>query len=249
MLEHLQKLDTNLYKCDLILLLQHCVPWSFNRKIDNKKINELYEVLCNNCENEIVWMFHVAKDTRNIDTKLTILDGHHRFYAIHKYFVNDIETFINRTIYFYIYNIEDPELNTLTLNLFKKINNNVQISEGDIVDKRIVDIVNLLCKRFSKGIQQKDCSTTAHKPKIHKKELKLLFENNRDLLNTLSIDKIIDNIIYINTKLLSYSNTDLIIKSNDNIKIIKARELDFMLNIPKYPPNYWIQYITNISNF
>ena len=246
MLELFQKLDTNLYKCDLILLLQYCVPWSFNRKIDNKKIEELYEVLCNNCENEIVWMFHVAIRTNTFSSIFRIRSS--ISYAIHKYFVNHIETFINRTVYAsFLKNV--AVLNTFTLNLFKKINNNVQISEGDIVDKRIVDIVNILCKQFSKGIQQKDCSTTAHKPKIHKKELKLLFENNRDLLNTLSIDKIVDNINSINTKLLSYSNTKLIIKSNDNIKIIKARELGFMLNIPKYPPNYWIQYITNIANF
>ena len=250
-MENFNHLGHNMYVADIFTIIRFCVPWSFNRYIDENKVTELYEAL-KNSKKKIMWMIQVAKDTKdtiddNADNadKLTILDGHHRYHAMRR-LLFDNSNIGNEKIFVYVYHIDNPEFNPITLEIFKKINNNVQIKDEDIIDYRVISIVNALAKHFPKAIQQKDTSNYAIKPRIHKKELRKLFEQNKEIF-AISIDTLFERILNFNKYLLKKNNNELIMSENDLNKIKKARELNFMLNIPKYPPNLWISEVNSNS--
>jgi hypothetical protein len=228
----------------------------FNRKINDEKVNELYEILVMN-NYELPWTCHVLMDRTS--NKRQIIDGQHRYEAICKYLeVCDKIDMDNKYIYVWEYEVNDmrnKEDNKYALDIYRKLNNNTPLTEEDMPKNKIVELLMLLRGQtiIKNGIGYDDKHKTCHSPKIHEKELFELLNKHEYLIQSMSISEIISNIYKINailsgkTKEEMYKNKRGMIGIKEQKIYDKAVELLFYLGIKDcmYSPSYWIKYINN----
>jgi len=238
-------------------LLNFADSWSYNRRIDNEKANELYETLCESYD--IPWTLHAIYDTTKDIKKILILDGQHRKKAIEKY----IEYFNENSVcdfkvWVWLYLLDNSETNNsdIAVNLFKKINNNRIFKEDELPNTFVIDLVKQVSSNniLKKGIRNNDANSTAHVPYIHKKELNAIFNENIEYLQGMSISDIVYNMVQINHR-ISMKNYDNLYGKNVLgcvKKYERAKSIQFFLNLgkmSKYPITKWIKYINNVDKF
>ena len=225
----------------------------FNRKINEEKVDELYEILANN-NYQIPWTCHSINDIKN--KKKQVIDGQHRHEAIIKY-LDNYKICENSYLYMWEYTIDDinkPNCNKYAVDLFTKLNNNSPLTDEDIPKNKIVEVLVQLKKdkNLKAGIGIDDKHKSCNSPKIHEKELFELLNKHEYLFSSITVETIIMNINQINTiisqlpiKTLYSNKTNLTTKEHKTKE--KAKTLDFYLGIKDsaYPPAYWIKYLIN----
>lgn len=239
-------------------LLRYSDSWSFNRRIDDNKTEELYQTLCQGYD--IPWTLHAVYDNTvsSYYKKILILDGQHRKKAINTYIENnDAYMTCNRKVWIWIYKIDYSETTNSSMahDFFKKINNNRVFQNEELPNTFVINLVNMISKNkvLRKGIKCQDANQTSHSPFIHKKELNAILNENKEIIKTMTLEEIIDNIIKINNKLSLkvYENIYGRDKSHQN-KFNKAISIGFFLNLgkkSKYPLTTWIKFIGNPNDF
>lgn len=248
--------DTFLIEISFRELLRYCDSWSFNRRIDENKTKELYDTICDNYD--IPWTLHAIYDSSLTSDykKILILDGQHRKKAIELYIDKyDSHMMCDRKVWIWIYRIKYSETtnSNIVLDLFKKINNNRVFNDNELPNTMVIDIVKLVCKNkvLNKGIKTKDANNSSHSPYIHCKELNAIFNENIDLIASMSPQTIIENMIKINHIISMKSYNDIYGRdiSNHN-KMDRAMSIGFFLNLgrrSRYPITKWIKSIQNPS--
>lgn len=266
-------------------LIRETRNWIYNRDISVEKVKELKEnyiannssdyfnIMDNDNGNNIspAWIISLVydKQARNVSNvensknryNLFIVDGQHRREVIRelleeKKIVDNIEVLC---IMYTIDNCEKENKNT-TLELFKKINNNLQLKDCDFPKILSLQIVDAFIKNKElvpniKIIKNEKTNKTgvAYEPLIHERELFELFNKNYALIENLSCEEVIHNIIIIKQKICwkdfdkIYSNTQQNIKRYE-----KAKKYNFWLNLKSSPscnPTIWIKYIANPNDF
>lgn len=248
--------DTFLIEISFRELLRYCDSWSFNRRINDDKTKELYDTLCHNYD--IPWTLHAVYDSSLTSDykKILILDGQHRKKAIDLY-INQYDTYMtcDRKVWMWIYRIQFCETtnSNITLDLFKKINNNRVFDEDELPNTCVIDLVNLVCKNkvLQKGIKTNDANNSSHSPFIHRKELNAIFNENIKLITSITPQTIVENMVKINHIISMKSYSDIYSRdvSNQN-KMDRAMSIGFYLNLGKrsrYPITKWIKSIANPS--
>lgn len=228
--------------------------WCYNRELNIERVNELYENFLIKDKNYItpLWNFQMIYDSKNDDNKLFLIDGQHRKTVLKKYLkeYDDNMTF-NEMYYCTVYNIDLCEtLNKkISIDLFKKINNNRQFREEELPDDFIAELVEALSHDdiFKFGIKINPKTETAQEPNIHKKELNILFNQYKEKIKNMTIEEIILNMKKINNRLSLKDYKDLFgNKGKRKIELHeKAKKNKLFLNLKSslYPSNEWIKYI------
>ena len=214
-------------------LIRETRNWIYNRDISTEKVKELKENYISNNGNDYfnimdndnvnnispAWIFSIVydKQARNVNKiensknryNLFIVDGQHRREVIRelleeKKIVDSIEVLC---IMYTIDNCEKENKNT-TLELFKKINNNLQLKDSDFPKILALQIVEAFIKNKAlvpnlKIIKNEKTNKTgvAYEPLIHKRELFELFNKNYALVENLSCEEVISNILIIKQKI------------------------------------------------
>lgn len=236
-------------------LLKFSDSWSYNRRIDNEKANELYETLRKSYD--IPWTLHAIYDTTKDVKKILILDGQHRKKAIEKYIEYfDENSVCDLKVWVWLYLLDDSESkkSNVAIDLFKKINNNRIFKENELPNTFIVDLVKQICSNaiLKNGIRNNDMNSTAHVPYIHIKELNAILNENITYLSDMTIDDIVYNMVKINN-IIGSKNYDSIYGKHDSDYIKKyerSKSINFYLNMgkmSKYPITKWIKYIGNVD--
>lgn len=254
--------ETFLIEISFRELLRYSDSWSFNRKIDENKTQELYETLCNNYD--IPWTLHAVYDNAvtGYSKKILILDGQHRKNAINLYIDKyDSHMTCDRKVWIWIYKVEFSESknSNIALSLFKKINNNRIFQDDELPNTMVIDVVKMVCENavLKKGIKDNDANSKSHCPFIHRKELNSILNENMELIASKTPQEIVENMIKINhmISLKSYKDIYGLDKSQKTIisnerKLDKAEKYGFFLNLgkkSKYPITTWIKFIGNPS--
>ena len=223
----------------------------FNRIINEDKVNELCEVLKSEGNNtETPWTCHVVKDLST--GKKHIIDGQHRYEAIHKHISQDINMEIDDYVYIWEYTVENMEIESCRnyiIDLLKKLNNNIPFDPKDLPSTKIADLCSKLKyeKAFSDGIGYDDAAIRCNIPRIHIKSLFELFNKNVILLEPLTIVEIITNLKQINHNLFVISDKLYKNKTINANALKKAHKKVFYLGLKdsSYSCDYWIKFINN----
>lgn len=238
-------------------VMRYMEPWTYNRNINEDRVKELYESLCDTSSLQPPWTFHVIYDSANDDPnaikRYMIIDGAHRAAAIRRYIeLRDVNMDCERSIYSWTYDIRNAENAMATVELFKKINNHLKIDDNELPDLFIIELVETICRHdvLKRGIVTRDSSERAHKPNIHKKELRNALVLHRDTIQGLNIPSIVERIQAINHHISLKDASQLVTKQKDIYRVKKAHSNNFFLNMPSMPPSRWIPYIakTDLSD-
>ena len=100
--------NTSLIKIDYNSLIQHVNQWSYNRKLIDSVVDNLYDSINNN--STIIWVLTAVKERTT--NELYLIDGQHRFEAIKRKMTEDIDFRINKFLYiniYYVNNINDDD--------------------------------------------------------------------------------------------------------------------------------------------
>lgn len=255
---------TSIIKLTAKELVQESDTWIYNRKINEQKVEELKKEIKNNDNNiKPIWNISVIYDkygtSDDCPKNLKIIDGQHRWKAIYELLYNseiseDYEIYANCYV---IKHCEGKNKNIAT-ELFKKINNNMPLNIEDIPDTKVQDIIDKIIDDNTlnpnkEGIKVKDAQKKSHEPAIHKQELFHIFNKHKEIISTLSIDNIIENLKIIVNKISITNYSNIYRKSDKNLKRFqKAKSVNFWLGLKsseKYAPEKWILYINNPSEF
>jgi hypothetical protein len=257
----IDKKDDNTFfiKLSFRELLAYTGYWCYNRTICAEKVEELYSSLC--ISYNIPFILHAIYDEKHTDTvrKLLILDGQHRREAVKQYIENKDKTWdCPHCVWLCVYKYSNAETHHMhqILDLFKKINNNRVFNTSELPDTFIIDLVKELCEiqhfKNKKAIGTNISTSTCHSPCIHKKELNILFTNNKEEIkaSNLTLQQLIENIQKINHRLSMKPFDELYIPSQRNtekIRYQKAVSKGFFLNLKnsKYVPDVWIKFVNN----
>ena len=249
-------------------LIRETRNWIYNRDISTEKVKELKENYISNNGNDYfnimdndnvnnispAWIISIVydKQARNVNKiensknryNLFIVDGQHRREVIRelleeKKIVDSIEVLC---IMYTIDNCEKENKNT-TLELFKKINNNLQLKDSDFPKILSLQIVEAFIKNKAlvpnlKIIKNEKTNKTgvAYEPLIHKRELFELFNKNYALVENLSCEEVISNILIIKQKICWKDFDKIYTNTQQNIKRYeKAKKYDFWLNLKSSP--------------
>jgi hypothetical protein len=252
--------------------------WIYNREIDANKVKELKEqymanngndyfnIMDNDKENDIspAWIISIVYDKEATGVhNLFVIDGQHRREVIRELLEEGLiwDTIEIVCIMYSIDNCYKQNKKT-TLELFKKINNNLQLKDTDfpkILATQVVDAIEKEKELVSdiKRVIKNDGnnkSGIAREPFIHKAELFQLFNKNYSLYENLSPEEVIANLKIIARK-IRYKDYETIYQNptSQNSKYYeKARDNDFWLNLKssdKCKPDEWIKYIANPTEF
>jgi hypothetical protein len=149
----------------------------------------------------------------------------------------------------------------VTLELFKKINNNLQLKDTDFPKILATQIVEAIAKDTDlvpnrRKIIRNDVNNQggiAHEPLIHERELFKIFNDNYSLIENLSCEEVIANLKIIKQKICWKDFDSIYTNTQQNRKRYeKARHYNFWLNLrssAKYNPSEWIKYIANPNDF
>jgi hypothetical protein len=251
-------------------LMAYATPIVFNRDLDKDKIDELYASIADGYN--IHFTIDAIYDPNTIiqDKSIKVINGNHRFGAVCKYITEHDKLFSCKyKVYVWIYVVEDCETTNVnqSISLYTKINSHLPFKEPIIVDINVMAFLDKLCrqKRFKGLIVTREHSQIAQQPKINKKELFRLLNENKDILeNFVSIHSVNKNNLIITDAILSqfienineinhrislkginslYSSDGLIAQNKGYYD--QAVELGFFLNLKKsnYSKEVWIKYL------
>eukprot|EP00960_Hanusia_phi_P064248 765740-Hanusia_phi.AAC.2 len=65
-------------------IIRYMIPWTYNRSINEERVEELYNTL-SQTGLAPPWTFHVVHDSKNPSDMYYIIDGAHRAKAIYRY--------------------------------------------------------------------------------------------------------------------------------------------------------------------
>ena len=251
-------------------LMAYASPIVFNRELEQTKIDELYASITDGYS--IPFTIDAIFDPKaKIDEKIIkIINGNHRHGAICKYIAEHDKYFrCDYKVYVWIYVINECETVNVkkSIELYTKINNHLPFKEPIIIDINIMEFLNKMCRerRFSGLILSNQCQV-ARQPRINKKELFILLNTNKDILETFVsnyssnknnliitneiLSNFISNINEINHRLSlkginNLYNETLLAQNKGYYE--QAIALGFFLNLKKsnYPKEVWIKYINN----
>jgi len=243
---------TALIKIDYNTLIQFVKHWSYNREVINSVIDDLYNSITN--DNNITWVLTAIKEKTNDD--LYLIDGQHRYEAIKRKLLEDIDFRIEKFLYiniYYVDNINEDE--EYIVDLITKINNTAPFKIPDFPSNRNIKLINKMIKDtiFKKGISVNDKTNSANQPNIHRKTLHSKFNEYNSYIKDLDDDVIIENLKKINRYIGMKSYIDIYTKQEEQIKQAnknawdKANEIKFYLGFKN--TNFTIDnIIKNINN-
>lgn len=147
--------------------------WSFNRKLNQEHVDNIYYGLCKQKQPHLIGTFKVIKDASN---EMKVIDGQHRLHALRQFV--EAKPNVEFTIFVEIYNVSclnDP----VVFDLFKMANTNLNINVEDDLNVFVADLVNKLAEDpvLSKGIIDRNEGRVL-RPRISKKELYEVLKTN-----------------------------------------------------------------------
>jgi hypothetical protein len=233
-----------LIKIDYVSLIRYIKHWSFNRQINDTFVNELYDSIVEN--NKIIWTLTAIKERSN--NNLYLIDGQHRFEAIKRRMTEDNNLQFNNNLYIKIYLIDDKDSESqYIIDLFNKINKNTPLGENDYPDNSIINIIQKIINDpvLKRGIKTDEKRHTAHQPHIHKKTLNDIFQRNKDIIKTIDVDTIINNLKIINNRLRLKPFEDIYLNDNttNRNKWESAKKIEFFLGLKECKTTYRIENI------
>lgn len=248
------KIDENKFIASLTAreLVSYTKPWCYNRELNEERVEELYNDYRKPSEIKPVWCFQIILDESQETKGNYLIDGQHREKALRLILKDDYEMKNKDKFICTVYRINGCEGKNkkLAIELFKKINNNRQFKEEELPDDFVADLVDAISndETLKKGIQKSVKTETAHEPRIHKKELNVLFNQHREKIKNMSIEDIITSLKKINNLISlkderTFGNKS---KKRDDV-LAKAKTYQFYLNLKstKMSPSYWIKVIDN----
>jgi hypothetical protein len=243
--------NIKLYKHSFRDIITYSESWPHNRKIDDNKVNELYQALIEDNGSKIPWILHGIYDKKLDINKVYILDGQHKIKSIKKYIEeNDIEMKCNKKIWIWIYTIDNStSINSnISLDLFKKINNNRIFEEDEIPDTFVIDIIKEMKEHsiLKVGLSENKCYT----PKLHIHLLNEKLLHHKEEFRHLSVKDIVKNIVTINHKISMKTYNEIYGKNQKHrTKYNKANKIKFYLNLTdSYRTiDVWIKYIAKVE--
>ena len=155
-----------LYKCDVQDIISKLDVWSFNRKLNQEHVDNIYNGLCCQRKPHLIGTMKVVRDAAN---DMKVIDGQHRLQALKMY----IETYKDKTLSIFIEMYNVPSLNDpIVFDLFRLANTNLNINVEDDLNVFVADLVNKLTEDpdLSRGIIDKN-DGRVNRPRISKKEL------------------------------------------------------------------------------
>lgn len=238
-------------------LVRNATNWTYNRDINEEKVNELEQYILDTSKNETsypIWLFSVVYDVYATN-KLILIDGQHRKEAIRRKLAEGKfdENIIIHCIMYTIDKTESDNIHTI-LDLFYKINNNRPLNKDEYPNIRILKLIDEIKKNKTlvpnkKAIKNGKDAKTAREPSMHEKELYNILFVNYDKWHNISNENMINNLSIISRKICWTTYENIYIHSNNiKIKYDKAVDLNFWLNLKssvKYNPNEWIKFIEN----
>lgn len=255
--------------------IQYVGNWIYNRKIDVDKVKELKEQYISNNGNDYfnimdndndtdispAWIISIVYDKEATGShKLFVIDGQHRRQVIRE-LLEEGKMQDTIEILCIMYSIDNcyKENKKMTLELFKKINNNLQLKDSDLPEILTLQIVEAIANDKElvsnrKMLIKNDTKTkSAHEPFIHENELFILFNTNYSLIENLSCEEVIANLKIIKRRIRYRDFENIYTNTPKNLeRHNKARYNDFWLNLKssaKYKPSEWIKYIARPNDF
>lgn len=239
--------NSKLIKMNFSNFSKNCILWNYNRKINDTKINELYDILINN-NYKYPWTIHAILDKKN---QIQIIDGQHRYTAILNYINNFYQYKECNHLYIWIWIYELDDENEI-INLFKNINNNMPIDINELPDIKIFNLIKIIKDDpiLKNGIGIKPNTHICHSPFLHEKELNLLLLKYNKYISNISNEEFLFKLKEMNN-LIRYKSIDELYgnkKINFNV-IDKSLNLNFFLGLKdsKYNPDKWIKLLLGID--
>lgn len=154
------------YLCDFKDICPNIENWAYNRKVDQCHVDAIYSNLKKMKHPHLIGAIKCVMDKAS--KSLILVDGQHRIIALTKLAEED-ET-VSVKIEVDVYYIDDIRNNDdEILDLFMKANNNRNVSMEDIPEKKIMEVVEKMIKRWPNNIKTTDGN--AYKPNITKRDL------------------------------------------------------------------------------
>ena len=229
--------------------------WTYNREINEEKVNELFEHICSQKYKQgdssdwiITLVYDEFADTGNYNN--IVIDGQHRREALRRAFENE-KINKNITIHCIMHEINYCETINIskTINLFNSVNNNRSIILVNKIklDKELVPHSSVIKKNG------KENGRGANQPFISEKELYNILYHNSILWISLTDEKCMDNLKNISKKIscVLYENIYTCTEKNKK-RYDKALKYNFWLNLKdseKYGPDRWIKFIATPEQF
>jgi hypothetical protein len=255
---------TKIIKIDFIGFINNTTNWTYNRKINEEKVEEILTKLEENKNFHSLfggWTFHAIQTGETCD-KFKLLDGQHRREAIKRYLLkNYLNINHNNDVIMWIYTFENDEQEEV-IELFKNINSNTNIDDIYLPSTRKIKLLKLIKENdnLKNGIKYDERCNTSYPPHIHIKELKNIIDIIiKNYGKNYTDEQIINRLVDINTKIWDLTNEEFKLKSLFGRKIIndkrmrllnKCHSIRFYLNIKesKYNYNEWIKYFNEPQN-
>jgi hypothetical protein len=242
-------------KMDFRTLNQTIAYWSYNRELISNVVDNYYDIVKDNT-NPIVWVLTAVKAKEQ--SQLYLIDGQHRYEAIKKLMVSDIEFNEERFVYIVVYKINSiEEEDEYIIDLFTKINNHAPFNIPDLPSTRNIKIIKTIIKDkiLKNGISTNDRTNSCHQPRIHKKTLHAKFNTFNNYIKDMTEEQIIHNLKIINNYIGLKSYLDVYTSKEDSEKQAnknaweKAKELKFYLGFRNCNEKYTFDNIMiNINN-
>ena len=234
--------------------------WTYNREINEEKVNELFEHICSqkyklgdSSDWIITLVYDEFADKGNYNN--IVIDGQHRREALRRALENE-KINENITIHCIMHEINYCETINIskTINLFNSVNNNRPLTKIDYPDARSIILVNKIkldkeLVPHSSVIKKngKENGRGANQPFISEKELYNIVYNNSKLWIHLTDEEFMDNLKNITKKIswVPYENIYTCTEKNKK-RYDKALKYNFWLNLKdseKYGPDRWIKFI------
>ena len=138
--------NSMMIKMDCRSLIQSIGSWSYNREIKPEVVDQLYSNIIDN-SNNIIWILTAVKE-RSSNT-IYLIDGQHRYEAIKKLLLNDLDFKEDRFVYIQVYLIDSiQEDDEYIIDLFIKINNHAPFNIPDFPSRQNIKIIKLISFRI-----------------------------------------------------------------------------------------------------
>jgi len=246
--------NSMMIKMDCRSLIQSVGNWSYNREIKPEVVEELYSNIIDNTN--IIWILTAVKE-RSSNT-IYLIDGQHRYEAIKKLLLNDLDFKEDRFVYIQVYLIDSiQEDDEYIIDLFIKINNHAPFNIPDFPSRQNIKIIKKIIKDtiLKNGIITNEKTNTAHQPRIHKKTLHTKFNQYNNFIKDINDEIIIQNLKIINNYISLkkyeeiFNNEKEAEKQTNKNAWEKAKEIKFYLGFRYCNEKYLLDnIIKNIDN-
>ena len=215
---------SSLIKIDYNSLIQFVKHWSYNREVINTVVDKLYDSITE--DNNIIWVLTAVKERSK--EELYLIDGQHRYEAIKRKLIEDIDFTIEKFLYINVYNVDNiEEEDEYIIDLITKINNTAPFNIPDFPSRRNIKLINKLIKEpiFKKGISIDTTTNSANQPRIHRKILHSKLNQYNNYIKDIEDEIIIENLKLINKYIGLKSFNNIYIKDfiKYNISVLKIR--------------------------